>query len=78
MEVKVLIIDDHPSIIEGYKSILSYNPYGYTLTVQTALSCEQAYQLISTTTTDFDLVMIDRPRKYLSVCNRQWYWLSSF
>lgn len=59
MKVTVLIIDDHPPIIEGYKSILSYNPYGYNLEIQTAFSCESAYQLISTTETPFDVVMID-------------------
>lgn len=59
MEVSVLIIDDHSPIIEGYKSILAYNPYGYSLTIQTALSCESAYELISTTTTSFDVVMMD-------------------
>ncbi|MBF6641344.1 response regulator transcription factor [Flavobacterium sp. J49] len=59
MEVTVLIIDDHPPIIEGYKSILSYNPYGYTLNIQTAFNCESAYQLISTTRNSFDVVMVD-------------------
>ena len=59
MKVTVLIIDDHPPIIEGYKSILSYNPYGYNLEIQTAFSCESAYQLISTTETPFDVVLID-------------------
>jgi DNA-binding NarL/FixJ family response regulator len=59
MEVTVLMIDDHPPIVEGYKSILSYNPYGYALKIESAFSCELAYQLISTTTTNFDVVMID-------------------
>lgn len=59
MEVTVLMIDDHPPIIEGYKAILSYNPYGYILNTTTAFSCESAYELISTTKTHFDLVTID-------------------
>jgi two-component system response regulator NreC len=59
MEVKVLIIDDHPPIVEGYKAILSYNPYGYVLTTATAFSCETAYELVSTTRNSFDIVMID-------------------
>ncbi len=59
MEVTVLMIDDHPPIIEGYKAILSYNPYGYILNTTTAFSCESAYQLLSTTKIPFDLVMID-------------------
>ncbi len=59
MEVSVLMIDDHLPIIEGYKSILSYNPYGYKLNIQTAFSCESAYDLISTTNISFDIVMVD-------------------
>lgn len=59
MEVTVLMIDDHPPIIEGYKSILSYNPYGYTVNTTAAFNCESAYDLISTTKIAFDLVMID-------------------
>lgn len=59
MEVKVLIIDDHPPIIEGYKAILSYNPYGYAVDTTTAFSCQSAYDLISTTKIPFDIVMID-------------------
>lgn len=59
MEVTVLMIDDHPPIIEGYKAILSYNPYGYVVDATTAFSCQSAYELISTTKISFDLVMID-------------------
>ncbi len=59
MEVTVLMVDDHPPIIEGYKSILSYNPYGYGVNTVAAHSCESAYKLISSTTIPFDLVMID-------------------
>ncbi|MFN3752660.1 response regulator transcription factor [Flavobacterium sp.] len=59
MEVAVLIIDDHLPIIEGYKAILSYNPFGYKLITSTALSCESAYELISTTKIAFDVVTID-------------------
>lgn len=59
MEVNVLMIDDHHPIIEGYKSILSYNPHGYVLDITTALSCKSAYELISTTKNSFDIVMID-------------------
>lgn len=59
MEVTVLMIDDHPPIIEGYKSILSYNPFGYIPNITTVFSCESAYHLISTTKIPFDLVTID-------------------
>jgi len=59
MEVKVLIIDDHPPIIEGYKAILSYNRYDYDVNTVSAFSCKMAYEVISTTTISFDLVMLD-------------------
>jgi two-component system, NarL family, response regulator NreC len=59
MEIKVLMIDDHPPIIEGYKAILSYNQFGYTVNTTSAFSCEMAYEVISTTTISFDLVMVD-------------------
>ncbi|WP_396194384.1 response regulator transcription factor [Flavobacterium sp.] len=59
MEVNVLMIDDHELIIEGYKSILSYNPHGYDVKTTQALSCENAYELITTTSDTFDLVTID-------------------
>jgi DNA-binding NarL/FixJ family response regulator len=59
MVVNVLMIDDHKLIIEGYKSILSYNPYGYEVKTTEVLSCEDAYKLITTTSDSFDLVTID-------------------
>ncbi|WP_284651134.1 response regulator [Flavobacterium terrisoli] len=59
MEVTVLIIDDHPSLIEGYKAILSYNPYGYVINTETIFSCESAYDLITSTKVAFDVIMID-------------------
>lgn len=59
MEVTVLIIDDHPPIIEGYKSILSFNTDGYLVNTTEAHSCEAAYKIITTTKTKYDLVMVD-------------------
>jgi len=53
------MIDDHPPIIEGYKSILTLNPYGYDLNTTTAFSCEIAYKIITTTKIPFDIVMVD-------------------
>ena len=32
-KVNIFMIDDHPSMIEGYKSILSYNDLGYEINV---------------------------------------------
>ncbi|MGL2965524.1 response regulator [Flavobacterium sp. XGLA_31] len=59
MEVTVLMIDDHPSIIEGYKSILSYNPYGFEVIAHGVHNCESAYKLITETDIPFDVVFLD-------------------
>lgn len=61
MPVKILMIDDHPSQIEGYKVILSYNSLGVAIETTAAYNCEVAYALITTNgTAAFDMVFIDR------------------
>ena len=40
------MIDDHPSMIEGYKSILSFNDLNYEIQVTPAYNCESAYYYI--------------------------------
>lgn len=59
MEVNVLMIDDHPPIIEGYKIILTYNPFGYIINASSAYSCEMAYEVITTRQKAFDIVFLD-------------------
>jgi two-component system, NarL family, response regulator NreC len=61
MTVKVLMIDDHPSMIEGYKIILSYNDLGYNVEVKTAYSCKEAYEIITKkrSATVFDMIFLD-------------------
>jgi two-component system, NarL family, response regulator NreC len=61
MEVNVLMIDDHELIIEGYKSILSYNKNGYLPQVTSANTAELAYNIISNPENriDFEMVFID-------------------
>jgi DNA-binding NarL/FixJ family response regulator len=59
MEVSVLMIDDHPPIIEGYKSLLTFNPYGYSLNFKEVNNCEAAYNLIISTEISFDVVFLD-------------------
>jgi two-component system response regulator NreC len=58
--LKILIIDDHPTMIEGYKSILTTNGYSSdeTIIVQT-YNCEGAYRIITTTINPFDIVLLD-------------------
>lgn len=59
MEVNVLMVDDHPPIIEGYKSILSFNSNGYILNTTAAYSCEMAYDAITNAKESFDVVFLD-------------------
>lgn len=61
MQVNLLIVDDHMSIIEGYKSILSFNKSGYIINATTANCLESAYAILSDSTrkTQFDLVLVD-------------------
>ncbi len=59
-ELNILIIDDHHSIIEGYKNVLSKNK-DYNLRILKANSCDQAIQAINNAkhTNPFDVVFID-------------------
>jgi len=59
MDVNVLMVDDHPPIIEGYKSILSFNSFGYVLHTKAAHSCESAYYTIKETINPIDIVFLD-------------------
>lgn len=60
MKLHVLMIDDHPPIIEGYKAILSCNSFGYEITSTSAYSIETAYSILSSSSKPlFDVVFID-------------------
>ena len=59
MELQVLMVDDHPPIIEGYKSILAFNSFGYVLNTKAAHSCEAAYKAITEAENPFDIVFLD-------------------
>jgi len=61
MKLKILMVDDHPSMIEGYKIILSYNDLGFEIETTSAFSCESAYEIITSKTQKvfFDLVFLD-------------------
>lgn len=39
MDINVLMVDDHSLIIEGYKSILSFNKLGYNVKSTSAYNC---------------------------------------
>ena len=60
MKLKILMVDDHPSMIEGYKIILSYNTLGFEIETTSAFSCESAYEIITgSKNAIFDLVFLD-------------------
>ncbi len=55
------MIDDHPSQIEGYKSILSYNRRGIPIEATACHDCEAAYHLIQSSLAEkFDIVFLDQ------------------
>lgn len=61
MTKKILIVEDHPAMITGYKTILSHNNLGHQLEFYSANNCKDAYDCISNETKPipFDLVMLD-------------------
>ena len=61
MELQVLMVDDHPPIIEGYKSILLFNSFGYVINTTAAHSCEAAFTIITEVKNPFDVVFLELP-----------------
>jgi DNA-binding NarL/FixJ family response regulator len=61
MVVRILMIDDHPVMIEGYKAMLALNKEQYGIETISAFNCEEAYNLIinPANSTAFDLVFLD-------------------
>jgi CheY-like chemotaxis protein len=57
--IRILMIDDHPSQIEGYKVILSYNNLSLDIEATPCYSCEDAYRIINSGTDCFDLIFLD-------------------
>ena len=45
--MEVLIIDDHPTQIDGYKSILSFSEINETLEFTTCNNCREAHNLVT-------------------------------
>jgi DNA-binding NarL/FixJ family response regulator len=62
MSVKILLVDDHPSQILGYKTILAYNNMGLEIETTECYNCKDAFSIItdSTELQHFDLVFLDR------------------
>jgi DNA-binding NarL/FixJ family response regulator len=61
MPIKILMIDDHPLQIDGYKTVLSLHHFGDEIEITTANNCEEAYGIITNTvnTIFFDLIFLD-------------------
>lgn len=61
MEVKILMIDDHSGMIEGYKAMLALNKAQHTIETKEAYTCEEAYNIIVAPNNAkvFDLVFLD-------------------
>ncbi|WP_264553070.1 response regulator transcription factor [Flavobacterium sp. N2038] len=57
----ILIVDDHPFIIEGYKNAITrYNPKEYDFVIAQAFDCRSAYDLLEDKDTlDFDIAFLD-------------------
>lgn len=57
----VLIVDDHPFIIEGYKNAITrYNPREYEFSITRAKDCKSGYDIITDANTPaFDLAFLD-------------------
>lgn len=56
---KILIVEDHPAMIEGYKSILSLGEIKSEIDITVAYNCQSAYQIISKPKATFNLVLLD-------------------
>ncbi|MCD0470054.1 response regulator transcription factor [Flavobacterium sp. JAS] len=57
----ILIVDDHPFIIEGYKNAITrYNPKEYEFLISQAHDCKSAYDLLENVETpNFDVAFLD-------------------
>jgi DNA-binding NarL/FixJ family response regulator len=57
----ILIVDDHPFIIQGYKNAITrYNPKEYDFFIEQANDCKSAYDIITNPeTVVFDIAFLD-------------------
>lgn len=58
--INVLIVDDHPFIIEAYKNALNkYSLQGHEFNVTQAADCKSGYELIVSENNNYNLAMFD-------------------
>lgn len=61
MPFKILMVDDHKTMLTGYRSILEFNDLNLDIEVTFSHDCEDAYNIItSPEASTFDLVFLDR------------------
>lgn len=58
-KINVLVVDDHPTMIDGFKSIFSTSALSSRLKFFTAFDCESAYKQIVSHVRKFDIVLLD-------------------
>lgn len=58
----ILLVDDHPAILNGYLSVLSFNDEGIELFPTFCYNCEEAYHAITKIENAnlFDFILLDR------------------
>jgi DNA-binding NarL/FixJ family response regulator len=58
----ILLVDDHPAILNGYLSVLSFNDEGIELVPTFCYNCEEAYHAITKLENAnlFDFILLDR------------------
>jgi DNA-binding NarL/FixJ family response regulator len=60
LKKNILIVDDHPFIIQGYKNAIArYNPDDYDFMISEAKDCESAYHVITNPEVTFDIAFLD-------------------
>ena len=61
LKKNILIVDDHPFIIQGYKNAITrYNPENYDFVISEAKDCQSAFTLITNTDSlVFDIAFLD-------------------
>ena len=56
----ILIVDDHPFIIQGYKNAITrYEPDRFEFSISEAKDCESAYHVIANPLNTFDVAFLD-------------------
>lgn len=60
MNANILLVDDHPAILNGYLSILGFNNKSIVLLPTFCHNCEDAYNAIIEHENFFDFILLDR------------------